>query len=110
MWKWIIIIPVVLILAYVGLSLWSGGCEQPREDKLDMPGSEKATHSFFIQNTGGLILSSDYEQHGVSPGSRIFVLQGYWEMRGSKFKFVPGDIILDESVFGEITVQRRSVE
>ena len=110
MWKLIIIILVVLAVAYVGLSLWSGGCEQPREDKLDMPGSEKATHSFFIQNTGGLILSSDYEQHGVIPGSRLFILHGYWEMRGSKFKFLPSDIPLDEAIFGEITVQRRSVE
>ena len=72
-----------------------------------MPNIEKATHSFYIENTGGKILSSDFEQHGTIKGERIFELHGFWEMKGKKFKFVDGDIKLDEAIFGPITVEER---
>lgn len=109
------IIKIIILIAIVGvLALVVGPCvyfnflEKSEASQPEMPKQDKATHSFYIENTGGLILASDYEQHGEKVGSRIFILHGFWEMRGSKFKFVDGEVILDENIFGEITIKRRT--
>jgi len=103
----IILVVILLVVGYMGLSVWSS-CQGPDTGQPDMPEIEQATHSFYIENTGGLILSSDYEVHGSEVGSRLFILRGFWEMRGKDFKFVEGDVILNESIFGEITMKRRA--
>lgn len=103
-----ILIALVLFIAWAGLCVYRNFIAKSETGRPDMPCKEDATHSFYIENTGGLILASDYEQHGVMTGSRIFILHGFWEMRGSKFKFVEGDVILDENIFGEITVKKRT--
>jgi len=103
-----ILIAIVLFLAVVvGPCVYYNFLEKPDTGRPEMPGIEDATHSFYIENTGGLILASDYEQHGQTVGARIFILHGFWEMRGKDFKFMAGDIVLDENIFGEITVKRR---
>ena len=102
----IIIIAIIVGGSYIGLSCWSS-CQRAEPLGPDMPDKVEATHSFHIKNTGGLILSSDYEVYGAEVGSRIFILHGYWEMRGKDFKFLAHDIILDEGIFGIITVKRR---
>jgi len=108
------IIKVIIIVAIVGvLGVVVGPCvyynflEKPETGQLEMPEIDEATHSVHIENTGGFILTSDYEQHGESVGSRLFILHGFWEMRGNKFKFVAGDVVLDENIFGKITVKKR---
>ena len=109
MFKWILLIIILVVVGYGGLSVYSN-CKGPDTNQPDMPTSNKATHSFYIENTGGLILSSDYEQYGHEVGKRLFELHSYWEMRGNKFKFVDDDIMLDEAIFGEITVKRRAIK
>ena len=108
--KVILIIVIVGVVAFVvGPCVYYNFIEQPGGlSTNDMPDMEDATHSFRIENTGGLILSSDYEQHGEGVGARIFILHGFWEMRGNKFKYVASDVVLDEKVFGKITVKRRT--
>lgn len=108
------IIKVIILVVIVGVvALVLGPCvyynfiAKPDTGMPDMPQKEDATHSFYIENTGGLILASDYEQHGEAVGSRIFILHGFWEMRGKDFKFVASDVILNEAIFGEIIVKRR---
>ena len=105
--KWIILIIVVVVIGYIGLSIWSSSCAGPLDDQYDMPDIKEASHEFYIENTGGLVFTSDYEQHGQGIGSRMYILHGYWKMRGNKFVFLEGDIILSEKTFGEITVKRR---
>ena len=73
-----------------------------------MPDFDKATHQFYIENTGGLLLSSDYEVHGTEVGSRLYILHGYWELRGKDFTYIPGDVPLDEHIFGIITPKLRA--
>lgn len=105
----IILIVIVAVLALViGPCVYYNFIDKPDTGMPDMPRQEEATHSFYIENTGGLILASDYEQHGEVVGLRIFILHSFWEMRGNKFKFMEGDIILDESIFGKIEVKRRT--
>lgn len=105
--KIIIIILVLAVIGFIGLSVWSAACSRP-DTGLEMPDIEEATHSFYIENSGGLIFASDYEQHGQVVGKRIFVLKGFWELQGQKFVYKNIDIVLDEAVFGEITVKRRT--
>lgn len=105
----IVLIVVVLGMVFVvGPCVYYGFIEKPGEQgTVDLPDSKKATDSFYIENTGGLILSSDYEQHGDIVGKRLFVLHGFWEMRGNKFKYVDATVALDENIFGKITVSKR---
>ncbi len=104
----VVILFVVLaaLILVIGPCVYYGFFDKPGSGP-DMPNVDKATHSFYIENTGGLLLASDWNQHGQEVGSRLFILHGYWEMRGNKFKLVEGDIILDEAIFGEITVKER---
>lgn len=106
--KWIILIVILAVLALVvGPCVYYNFIAKPDTGMLDMPDQKEATHSFYIVNSGGLILASDYEQQGQTEGSRVFILHGFWEVRGNKFKFVEGDIILNEKIFGKIEVKRR---
>jgi len=73
-----------------------------------MPEVEEASHSVYIENTGNLLLTDDYEVIGEETGSRVFILHGFWELTGQSFEYKSGDIALDESIFGEITIKRRS--
>ena len=104
---------VIILIVVIGLlALVVGPCVyfnfiEPSISQTDMPDIKKATHSFSIENTGGLILSSKFEQHGTIEGDRVFELHGFWEMKGDKFKFIDGDIKLDERIFGVITVEKR---
>ena len=100
----LVLIGVGIAIGYIGLSFWSS-CQIDKGP--DMPDAKEATHEFAIKNTGGLVLSSNYEQHGQVKGERLFILHGYWEMRGKSFKFVDADVQLDEKIFGEIKLKRR---
>jgi len=106
--KGIVLVVMLAALLWVGTCVYSNFIAKPDTGQLDMPCKEDAAYSVYIENTGNLLLTSDYEQHGDLAGSRIFILHGFWEMRGQKFKFLSGDIILDESIFGEITVKKRT--
>ena len=54
-----------------------------------------------------LLLTNSYEQFGDKAGERIYVLQGYWELRGNEFVYRSHDIIISEQTYGTITVKRR---
>lgn len=104
----IILIAIVAVLAVVvGPCVYYNFIESPDTGQPGMPDIEDATHSFYIKNSGGLILASDYDIYGTDAGSRVFVLHGFWELRGKDFKFVDGNIVLNEAIFGEITIKRR---
>jgi len=106
------IIKIMVIIGIVLFALWAGTCfygnfATPDDGMPDMPKAEEATHSFMIKNTGGLILSSDYEIFGEEIGKRTIVLNSFWEVRGKDFKYIDANIILDENNFGVIIIKRR---
>ena len=107
-----LVIGIILLVGFlalvVGPCVYFNFINKPGNDAPDMPDASKATYSFRSENTGGEILSSNYEQQGTEVGKRKFTLHGFWELRGKKFKYLPGDIVLDEKYFGEITVKKRS--
>ena len=105
--KWIILLALLAGIAYVVLVVWT--CNQGPNNPMqsDIPKVDEASHSVYIKNTGNLIFTDAYEVHGSEVGSRIFILQGFWEMRGQEFVYKDTELILDEGIFGEITVRRR---
>ena len=105
--KVIILGALLLLIAYVGLVIYSCATDQGDTSQPEMPKSDEAAYSVYIENTGNLILTDDYEVHGSEVGSRVFILHGFWELTGQDFKYKEGGIILQEAVFGEITVRRR---
>lgn len=102
----VILVIVIVFIGWIGLSVYSCFARQD-VGQPNMPNQEEASYSVYIKNTGNLILTSDYEVHGSEVGSRIFILHTFWELRGKEFKFVEGDVVLNEAIFGEITIKRR---
>ena len=103
--KWILLVIFIASLAYLGLCVYS--VVNPATGLPDMPEADEAQYSVQIKNTGGVILTNDYETHGYQVGARVYVLHGYWEMSGKDFRFRDRDIVLDEAIFGEIDIRRR---
>lgn len=98
---------LLVIVGWVGLNIYSCAIDKPTTGQPEMPEVAEASHSVYIENTGNLLLASDYEVHGPEVGSRVIILHGFWEMRGQGFEYKPEDIVLDENIFGIITVKRR---
>ena len=103
--KWILLVIFIALLAYLGLCVYS--IVNPATDLPDMPEADEAQYSVQIKNTGGMILTNEYETHGYQVGARVYVLHGYWEMSGKDFRFRDRDVVLDEAIFGEIDIRRR---
>ena len=102
-----LVLVLIVVIGWVGLNVWSCAMDRPNTGQPDMPEVNEASHSVYIKNTGNLILTNDYEVHGEEVGSRVFILHGFWEMRGQDFVYKDGKLVLDESIFGIITVKRR---
>lgn len=108
MLKAIILVVMIVSIAYLGTCVYSNFVARPDTGQPKMPEAEKAAYSVNIENTGNVLLTNTYEQlGGKEVGKRVFVLHGFWELEGRAFKYRVGDIILDESIFGEITIKRR---
>lgn len=75
----------------------------------DMPEAAEAAYSFRIDNTGGEVLATDFEQVGQVKGERVFILHGFWELKKKDFIFIDHELTLDEKIFGEITLRKRTV-
>lgn len=104
--KFIIIVALIAFLGWLGACVYSNFIATP-EGTLDMPEAEKAAYSLLIKNTGGILLTNDYDVEGTAVGSRVYTLHSFWEVKGKKYVLKKADITLDEAIFGEITVRRR---
>lgn len=104
----VLVVVLLVVIGYVGLNVYS--CVTDRgsiTDQPELPEVAEASHSVYIENTGNLLLTNDYEVIGEEAGSRVIILHGFWELRGQSFKYQAGEIVLDEAVFGIITIKRR---
>jgi len=72
----------------------------------DFPSVKKAEYQFYLVSTRSFIFTDDYEI--VSHNSpKKYLLHGYWENTGGKYKHRDGDLPLDEKYFGKIIISRR---
>ncbi len=69
------------------------------------PKLESAHYSVTIETNGKVLFTDNFEKYGTIQST--YVLHGYFEQSGREFKFRNHDIILDEKVFGKITVKER---
>lgn len=60
------------------------------------------TAQYSVEYAGNVLFTSSYEVFG-----KVTVLHGYWEIVGRDFKYRSRDMILDEALFGKITVKKR---
>jgi len=95
------------VIVYVGITVWSCVAGQDNPGQVEIPKADEAAYSVYIENTGNLVLTDDYELIGSKAGSRVFILHGFWEMRGQEFVYKDSELVLDEGIFGEITVRSR---
>lgn len=103
--KMILVLVLLVMLAVlfgIGISVWANFFRTPEGALPDMPDVERATYSVLIKNTGNLLLTSDYEHQG-----NIYILKGFWELTGQKWQYRGAELVLDEAIFGEITIERR---
>lgn len=106
------IIKIIFILVLVAGLAWTGVCvyasffeKTEGEIEYELPDSDTVRYSFYIENTGNLILANDYEQHGEN--QKLYILHGYYELVGSEFQHRTRTLVLDEKIFGKITVKDR---
>jgi hypothetical protein len=101
---------VILVggLIFVGLSVYANIAGQKTNTNtktagdVEPPKLANAPYSVQIVNTGELFFTSNYETFG-----RTFILHGYFERTGKEFAYRSRDLILDQGVYGTITIQKR---
>lgn len=103
----VLVLVLVVVVGWIGVTVYSCVTDRATTGRPDMPQADEAAYSIYIKNTGNLILTDDYEVHGSEVGSRVFVLRGFWELTGQDFVYKDGELVLDEGIFGIITIKRR---
>jgi len=103
----ILVVCVVLFFSAVQIQ----ACVQSNNDLtggIKAPNESKATHSFFIVNTGRSLLASDFDQYIDIQGDKVYILHGFWSLEGDKYVYTETDSPpLDEGDFGRIIVKKR---
>ena len=105
--KWVILIIMLGLLFMVGTCVYANFIREPDLGIPELPDTQDAQYSVHIKNTGGLLLSSNIDRYGEDIGNRVFILHGYWELSGQDFIYRDQDIVLNEQIFGQITVRAR---
>lgn len=98
----VILLVVVAVIFFIGVSVWANFFRAPEGSLPNMPDVEKASYMVLIKNTGNLLLTNEYEHQG-----NIYILNGFWELIGQKWKYQDSQLVLDEAIFGKIEIKRR---
>lgn len=101
------IIIIIIAVVYFGFTIYGNFFGPEANSGVKMPGESQARYSLVVKNTATVILTNDYDVFGEEVGNRTYILHGYWELAGTKFKYYPDDITLSEQVFGEIVLKIR---
>ena len=105
----IMIALVCVVLFFVAVQVKA--CVQSNDELtggIKTPNATRATHSFFIVNTGRSLLASDYDQYIDLQGDKVYILHGFWTVDGDRYVFTETDSPpLDEGDFGKIVVKKR---
>lgn len=102
------VIKVILIVALIGVVGYCGACiygnfvNRGDTKSPALPTVDKAAYTVHIENTGNILLTNRYEMVGG-----VYILHNYWEMVGNQFKYRGRDLVLDQKIFGDITIHRR---
>lgn len=97
-----IIVVVVIGSIWVGLSIW-GNIAEAQSGAPDMPDISKAEYIITLTATGQRFLTDSWE----SPAEGQYLINGYYELDGSKWRWRETDLLLNEFYFGDIKISRR---
>jgi len=99
--KGIVLIVLLAVIGYIGLVFYS--CTIGNPGNVGAPSADEAAYIITVENTGRIFLTSDYKKIDTT-----YTMNGYWVFEGKKFEFKNKEYLLDETIFGEVTVRRRS--
>lgn len=109
---WMVIIAFGIIVFWLGTSAYANFTENKVDTGLpDFPNIKKAQYLVTFKATGNVILTNDYVTETRDVNNEyddLHVLNGYYEIKGNKYKFRDTVLLLDELYFGDIKIQRRS--
>lgn len=101
-------IKIVLIVIFVGVIAYAGTCAYANffafdgGGKVKLPKFQDAQYSVTIENTGNVLFTNKYDTYG-----KVYILHGFWELSGKSFAYRDRDLVLDEKIFGTITIKIR---
>jgi hypothetical protein len=104
------VVKVIFIILMLGVLLYLGTCTyanfftKPPSNLPDTPGIKEAKYAVRIENTGNVYLTNSYDILG-----KTIILHGHWELVGKNYKYIKGDLPIDQSIFGPVTVNIRKV-
>ena len=105
------LVKVFLIIMIIGIIVYAGACvyanfiepNMSKQEVIQAPKVETASYEVIIVNTGTVYLSNQ-----VSRVGSFVKMEGYWELVGTKYVSRNRTILLDENIFGKISVNMRS--
>ncbi len=103
----VLILLVVGGLAFAGVTIY-GNFIAPKSGEIKVPRVEEAHYSLTVLDTRTVIFADKVEVIGDTVGSRMFICRGYWELQGRNFARNDSTLVMSESVFGELTLKKRS--
>jgi hypothetical protein len=103
-----IILGLIITAAVVfgGLTVW-GNFFANKTGEVKMPTQKEAAYALTVKNTTTVLFADKVEVMGEAVGNRTYILNGYWELQGSKFVWKSGQLVMAEKVWGEITMKKR---
>lgn len=101
----VLVLMLVAVVGFIGTSIYAN-CAVFNKATLGSvdtsPSIEDARYSLKIVNTGRVIYTDEYAKDGL-----VYILPYYWERVDGKYVHRPGELRLDEAVFGPVLVKRR---
>jgi hypothetical protein len=100
----VIIGGIVIAVLFLSISIYANATEDKLTGGVPKPPAiDKAAWEVKIANTGNVIYTNSWEQ----PDAGIYLLHGYYELNGGKYKRHKNDLALDEYFFGDIIIKKR---
>ena len=91
----VVVLGGLLLIIYLGVTIYGNIAT----GEIKIPSAE---YEIYIHSNGNILYADEVIQDGSS-----YVLPGYYELIGRRFKYRDAELSLNESIFGPIEVRRR---
>ena len=97
---------IAAVVVFAGITIW-GNFFANKTGEVKMPTQKEAAYALTVKNTTTVLFADKVEVMGEAVGSRTYILNGYWELQGSKFVWKSSQLVMSEKVWGEVTMKKR---
>lgn len=101
------ILLLVVVAGVIGFVAWSCFHTEGNKTNPTIPSVEIAPFKITVKSTGNIYFSKLVVTTGDIVGQRTHTLKGFWEQKDGKYEFKDITVILKETEFGEIVIERR---